>query len=434
MHDRDDAKLELKALEDLPRSPEKQTYLSKVQSLFSAMDQTAEAKRKIIEAISKYQVEGINRVLDRLSLSPSQRAVLAAYLNVYQGDFANASKAIADSSVTTYSEREQLEDVSGHINALNKTYSESLGKIDKYLHGPLTASVCFQGDYLRYEPAFSSISIQEYLNLIRDISSIAPLNHDVMDLVFHAQMLTGDYDALEKLGDMLLDAKGTVRIPFFASDRFFNLVIDSKQKRLFTEPDSHPFPRQKYTMGFGAWKEAERTPSFKELEAFNLAFSDIREISQNASGGNPVGTLKGSYALKVEPNGLAPNYALMQLLECSAGYPAEFAATRALGLYVKHVIGNDQLKAKLADPAKARSSTESGWTSALVALYGAMETRQGHPELASMVNQALAEQREADAKNAETEQQTMKMLQKDFLEFTEREDFKQIETLLGVVD
>jgi len=48
-------------------------------------------------------------------------------------------------------------------------------------------------------------------------------------------MIPGKVFGVQTFGDQLLKDTGVIRIPFFSEDRFFQLVIDSRNKRIYTE-------------------------------------------------------------------------------------------------------------------------------------------------------------------------------------------------------
>jgi len=90
-------------------------------------------------------------------------------------------------------------------------------------------------------------------------------------LGFHAELSSGNYDELERFGDNLLKNKGAIRMPFFSSDRYFQLVIDLGKKHIYTEPDLHPFDGR-YARGW-----------WSDLEPFDMSFDQIQKIEQNAA-------------------------------------------------------------------------------------------------------------------------------------------------------
>jgi hypothetical protein len=86
----------------------------------------------------------------------------------------------------------------------------------------------------------------------------------------HAVLLSGNYEQMQSFGDQLLKDTGVIRIPFYSSDRFFQLVIDSRNKRIYTEDDSHPFQPK--------WP----SKLWSELLPFNVSFDQIKTLSQKA--------------------------------------------------------------------------------------------------------------------------------------------------------
>jgi hypothetical protein len=62
-----------------------------------------------------------------------------------------------------------------------------------------------------------------------------PLNKEFLDIGFHVMLLVAPYEQLLDYGDRLLAANGRIKIPFFSRDDLFNVVIDSRGRRLFTE-------------------------------------------------------------------------------------------------------------------------------------------------------------------------------------------------------
>jgi hypothetical protein len=89
-----------------------------------------------------------------------------------------------------------------------------------------------------------------------------------------------------------------------------------------------------------------------------------------------------SYALKFEPRGLAPNYALMNILYCTAGEKAELTVTHNLGQYVLHAADNSAIKAELADPKNA-AGAPSGLLSGLLMAGASMSSMSSKAALRS---------------------------------------------------
>jgi hypothetical protein len=166
--------------------------------------------------------------------------------------------------------------------------------------------------------------------------------------------MTSSYEDLEAFGDQILDAKGSLRIPFYSEDALFDLVIDARQKRIYTEAD-----RYSRSNDSGDSTMAKMMP-------FTLGFEQIRSITQKSQ--NDVvtfGLARDSYALKLEPSGMAPHYEFMHLIHCLYGEKAQKTTTFKLGKYLAHVLKNSVLQVHLVDAEKTTKDWLAGTTNTL---------------------------------------------------------------------
>ena len=137
------------------------------------------------------------------------------------------------------------------------------------------------------------------------------------------------------------------------------------------------------------FKPAPTNDFNSELVSFDLPFAQITALSQKArsrSNSHQAMMVSKSYVLKLEPGGVAPNYALMAFIYCSAGADAEETATGNLGKFIVHVIANPSLKADLVVPEKMHASSDT-FTAVLLALYGGMAAAQGNVQGMQMSSQ-----------------------------------------------
>lgn len=314
--------------------------------------------------------------------------------------------------------------------------------MDVYLFSPYAASFCvsFSEPYSRgyYPDDFLALSVNDYVQTIDKLARLAPLNDNVLNLMFHAQLLTGNYEETERLGDRLLEARGKISIPFFSYDRFFKLVIDSAGKRIYTEDDQHPF-RARYHTGGGVKSNQEATVNdwWSQLVPFDLRFDQITELDQKARRRRDAAEVmvSKSYALKFSPSGIAPNYALMNILYCTAGEKAEMTVTRNLGQYVLHVIGKSKVNSQLADPSTA-AGPPSGWATGLLMLSGSMGQQTPLQSAAtSMAIENLQAQQAQETARLQAEQATWDSITtQETFTFVEADAFTGLEQLLGVLN
>ena len=363
MKENDAALTEFRRLAAHEQDPVAAPLVKQIKTLFDSLAKTEEAKGRLIAALKDYRVADGVAILNELPVSPKQREILRISLDLYQGKYDQARERFLKIPFESYSEKEQLGKVSDNIAETETAYKKLMSRVDVYLYSPFAMVYCsspLNADPVNY-PELASMSAKEFIELVSNLIQMAPLSDDVRSLVFHAQLLAGQYDELEQWGDRLLREKGSIRIAFFASDRFFNLVIDSRQKRLYTEPDSHLF-QPRYPAGSRYWAN---------LAPFDLSFDQIKSLSQKAWTDR---NYSKPFAVKLVPEGVAPNFALMNILRCTAGEQAEAMAMKNLGRYILHVIGRNDVRAELTDPANLKGPSSGGWETALLIIGGAMSS------------------------------------------------------------
>jgi tetratricopeptide (TPR) repeat protein len=436
---------ELEKLKAQPPTDETKLYIAKVNELLTSLSAKEEIKAKLTSALQNYNATKAEELINQLPASKFQKQILILYLRLYQGKYDDARKVVSSAEVSSFSDQQKVEAIQAQIATAETSFNQLTRRIETYQHSPLVPSVCFHAQTWPGNPDmlhttfsdFNSISLDEYLSLIKKFSQLAPLNETVLDTVFHGEIIVGKYEDLEEVGDRILKAKGSIKIPFYSKDRYFDVVIDQINQRLFTEPDSHPFT-VRYTAHGGSLKFDENAnPWNAELVPFDLTFDQITAIHQKAHyRGVPDLLERNSYALKFEPTGVAPNYALMHYLHCLAGADAQETATRNLGKFVVHVIGGPNIKQDLVTPDKAHTFGDT-LTMGLLAVYGGMATARGDTQavqLSSEASQLLA----TDAANKQavlSEQQAAwySMMTTQAFAFLEGTDFAGLEKLVGAL-
>ena len=422
MKEKDAAKVEYQRLATHEQDPAAAPLVKQVKMLFDSLQKTEEAKVTLIAALKDYRVSDAADILDRLPASATQKEILKINLDVYQGKYDRARDRFSKIQFGSYSEKERSAKIRDNITESEVAYNKLKSRIDVYLYPPLAPVKCgFPLTSNFYSHDLTSQSVKEYVELVNNLTQLVPLGDEERNLSFHAQLLTGQYDQLERLGDQLLKAKGNIRVPFYASDRFFRLVIDSQRKHIYTEADLHPYEPK---FSYGWWTE---------LVPFDLAFDQVKNISQKAGhSASAVVIEKKSYALKFEPGGVAPNYALMNILYCTVGEKAELTVTRNLGQYILHVIGdNNGIKTELADPSKAKGPS-SGWVAGLL-MMGAMTSTD--PSLRTATVEGLQADQAQQAATLQAQQTAWESFTtRDAFSFVEADAFTGLEELLGVLN
>jgi hypothetical protein len=423
MKEKDAAKSEYEQLAAHDQDPVAAPFVKQVMGLLDSLERTEKAKAQLIDALKDYRVADATAIIDQLSASPVQKEILKINLDVYEAKFDQARDRFSKIQFASYSEKERSVKIGDNITKTEAAYKKLKSRIDWYLYPPLAPVKCVfpLSANLIPDHELTSQTVREYVELVNNLTQLTPLSDEVRSLSFHAQLLGGQYDQLELLGDQLLKTNGRIRVPFYASDRFFQLVIDSQRKHVYTEADPHPYePR----LSYGWWAD---------LVPFDLAFAQIKSISQkayHAPGYGPV-IQKKSYALKFELSGVAPNYGLMNILYCTVGEKAELTVTRNLGQYILHVLGGTDVTADLADPSKAKGPS-SGWLTGLLVAGASMSSNPGLKDAAVQGLQADQAQQIA---NYQAQQAAWgSFTTQDTFNFLEADAFTGLEQLLGVLN
>jgi hypothetical protein len=300
-----------------------------------------EMERSLNNALEALKPVDAVGVIDSMYLTSQQKELLKYYIDLRQGNLASAllRAMILDHPSATGSAvlpSEFRNKVVQDTELLTKLHQ----RIDWYRYSALTNGSC-TSDWIRQEIPKENYEIQqEYMKLIANSEKEFPLSSWVLDHAFFATLLSDrPYEDLESFGDAILEAKGSLRIPFYARDALFDLVIDARTRHIRTELDPHVRLNE------------SGSDKMQNIASFDLAFDQVKSIDQKASADLASGGLaSGSYALRLEPMGLAPRYAFMDAIQCLDGEAKQKAVTEKLGQYIAHVTAASRPKVHLVDP------------------------------------------------------------------------------------
>jgi hypothetical protein len=423
---------ELQTLSAQTKDSAAKPYFERASLMVSNWQKQQEGKERLLADLRNYSYADANLAVDQLSASAMQKTVLHMLIDSYAGRFDAALARASQLETISFTDKQHIEAVKTKVVESQKNYNSLMDKIDFYLYSPAMMGSCAEGEMKQY-------SISGYLDLMSQISRLAPLSERVMNLAFHATLLSSKYDELQALGDKILAGQGAIRIPFYSADKYFAVVIDDKAKSIYSQPDSHPFELEcEWGVGMGGFgtihvhHNVQRSSYLADFVAFNLPFDQIRGISQKAGPAyHDIGLEKRSYALAFDPAGVAPNYGLMQWLYGIAGAEAGLQATHNLGQFLLHVIGNPNLKAQLVDPKKIKHGGSGfGFGDALVALYG---VTNGRTPLGAAAVQMIADDKAKNEMVAEQQQATWQgMLARDYSDLLNGSVFESLDKLIAV--
>jgi hypothetical protein len=323
---------------------------------------------KVNVAIEDLSASELNSAIEQAKLSTEERGRALAEASILVGNFKGAQRLLSGLSASSYAAQDRLKAQLKLIEKTQHDFEDARETAEKYIHSSASAEMCDSGPPMMgpqlYGPlqleaeAGGDFSLQSYAKAISELSAIAPLDPYVLDLEFHFTMISQEYPDVEKLGDHILTGTGQIRVPGYANDQFYWLVVDQRNGKLSTEPDSSHFSLR----SGGVWNSA--------LEPFNFTFSEIKGISQSANGSEQASDAglfsrgtnlmeKHAYALKLRPSGMAPHYSLMAYLQCKFGQFAQQRATYNLGRFVQHVTGLHNESVKLVHPEIGHSGAAS---------------------------------------------------------------------------
>lgn len=443
MKEKDAGQYEFQSLSAHEQDPAAAPYIKQVKTLLDTLAKAQEAKDKLLAALKEYRTTDAMAVVDDLPASPTQKEILKLNLDVYQAKFDQARDRFSRIKFSSYAEKERSSKIQDSITQTETTYKQLRDRIDEHLYGEFSIDPCSAQAFSQSYPlnpvliarGYRSLTAEDFVTVFDKLWHLAPLNENVIDLTFLAELLVGDYDHLELLGDRLLATRGRIRIPFFSSDRFFYVVIDSGSKSIFTEPDGHSYEKD-VARGMSNPKFFNYVHGYwADLTPFDLHFDQIAKITQKSGTYAYDMLAKKTYALKFEPQGVAPNYALRNKLFCTVGERAELTATRNLGQYIVHVIRKKDLATEFVDPSKTRG-TSSGWTTAALMLGGALSEMGQSSPLNQMAMQGLQAQQAQQISTLQAQEAAWANFAaaRDTFNFVEADAFTGLELLLGVLN
>jgi tetratricopeptide (TPR) repeat protein len=364
-------------------------YVEKVENLLALLEKQKEGKARLLTALKSFNAQEASTDIEQLAASPLQKEFLTIILDSYSGNFESAHARLSKLSPDSLAARQQLKAIGDRVNQTQDDYTKALARVDVYIHSPYAPSSCFPPSDMSKHADYYKLTVAESLNSVSSLVRSVPLNDFALNMLFHAEMLVGDYQEVENLGDRLLSAKGNISLPFFSRDKYFDVVIDVKKRRLYSVVSPQAFLVQ-YPENGSSWTlapyhqgQANHNDWNASLIPFDLPFAEVTSVSQHVPWGRTTGEyIKGRpYALKLSPTGQAPNYAVMLLLGCTAGYDAQMRATHNLGQYIVHVIGKKDLQTELVDPSK-KPSDYSWILGAMTAFYGGAAIKTGNAAIA----------------------------------------------------
>ena len=314
-------------------------YANKLAPVLAAARANSALKDQFADAVRRFDGNGAASVLGKMDVSPQQRVALGVYIDTYRGRMTSALAALSGASMQKVPPNVR-DTLRIELTTATAQFRDITEQLRWYTNSNLGSSACLPAD-ARERSVASGLVLAEYVRLTELGLELFPFNERLMDLAFHGALLSAPYEDVEKLGDSILAAKGTISIPFYSSTSRLSLVLDDRTRRISMELDKE------------AAANVYGTEQLAGHQVFDHAYSAVRRIEQRANNTVSTGALRSdSYALKLNPSGAAPHYLFMTLVHCLYGEETQKQITHSLGRYVQHVLARygSSVSTELVDP------------------------------------------------------------------------------------
>lgn len=339
------------------------SYAPQLGLIIDQADERARLRTPIDDAIKNLNYNSVVSIINGSKLLAEDKRDMLIDAAVIAADFDGARQLLANMAGLSYVQINHLKDREQRLKEQEKDFKAAQSKVDNYIYSRGAVSDCDGRSsdrlYVPVDGRSPDFTVQAYIEAVRALVTTAPLSEETFSRVFHATMISSKYADVEQMGDKILAATGRVRATGFGANGFVTLIIDREHRRLLTEPDDHPFL-------------SSDPASNITVVPFNLAFSEVKGLTQSARGTVVLWPADewmntSSYAIKIEPAGVIPQYPLMDFINCSIGHNSQLRATYNLGAYIRHVVGLDDKRTSLVTPGEDRKPGGMGFMTFMAA-------------------------------------------------------------------
>ena len=312
-------------------------------AVVETVEEAVAARRAFRESLESYDRAGAEALIPKMGLGEAE-AVLEYWIALYSADFPAAEQAVEALSDIAQGADIDTGSMAEALTEARARHGEMSDELDRLLFGRMAASgACEYRGLVEESAELEEFTLEQYLGQVSQYVSRFPLAPHAPDLAFHAAILVGGEDHVREVGNRILDTRGFLRVPSYDEDGFFHLVVDRQNQRFRVEDIDHEFT---------TLTGKTRQKSYGRMKPFDVAFSEISELSQNTVGGamNQGCLNKGGFYLQVGPKMRVPAYAFMHHIHNWFGEDTQQAKTRDLGRYLLEVVGREPAQVKLEDP------------------------------------------------------------------------------------
>jgi hypothetical protein len=208
---------EFKIIENTARTPDSENCLKKLTPTLRP-ELNHDLEQALDTSLFELKSDEALGTVDKMYLEAHQKELLKFYISRRQGSLANALSHLM--TIRTLNSEAPIESLRKDVAADATLFREIKARVDWYRYSALTNG-SVTPDWVRKEIPKQNYSLQEFVRLIANAEQHFPLNGWVLDQAFFATLLAKPYEDVESLGDKILEAKGTLRIPFYSRGSLF---------------------------------------------------------------------------------------------------------------------------------------------------------------------------------------------------------------------
>jgi hypothetical protein len=381
----------------------------KMISLLKRFDGLEAAKSALQEKLSRFDTDGVLRVIEGMDVPQTQRQILRVYLSVYRGRFELARHQLDGLQASLPQREEEWIQVRKFIDQSADEYRTYLGRLvwlgqannmawvgakDVSFFVPQGLEDC-QNPINWLVPAPGTIKPNTYkttkviatqaqverltaldqeclkhsIDAVSHIVSAAPVSETSLEWLFQVALFTRPYFAVESLGDRILAGQGHLIVPMTANGSEFQMTVDKNGGRL-TLINSAELSWIVNAWS-ASWVEAG-TP-------FSIGFEQIDDIHQSAKFTRSLAGSQIHEPRMFEIGSAKAIFTATPFLNSFGKAYGELASRQVVsnfGTYLIHVVNRPHLKAELIK----QEVGGNGWnfSTAFLAVAAVASSAQGN--------------------------------------------------------
>ena len=207
-------------------------------AVFSSMEivvHNYELESLLDKALLALKAADAMALVDQMYLSSDQKELVKYYIDLRRGNLTSAlmRTTVLQRKMSGQADSNAASELRLEVARDADLFAKIQDRAAWYRYSPLSTGSC-TSDWIRQQIPQQHYEIQhEYMELIANAEKQFPLSPWVLDHAFFATLLSDrPYEDLESFGDSILEAKGTLRVPFYSRDALFDVVLDMRNRHI----------------------------------------------------------------------------------------------------------------------------------------------------------------------------------------------------------